>query len=334
MLRALEANRGRKFIFSDIDIQFFGKIETAVLEALDGHDIVFQQDDPQGMICTGFYACESNEKVNKLWSEVRRQLAARTHECGDQKIVNELLNDKLLVPAVLRSRNSKARNLSSTEGKKSADTLVKLESLVTRVQNKFGLSWTYFPSTFLSGGTLTGRAWSPGDNLDIPGELLIHHANWTIGVDNKIAQMKYVSDSYAARILPEWTPLSGILPREKAQPESGIPYEFNWCCGPVARLQLVCYREGTHLLVLECLNIQFENLQIEISGVDGRPFVFQLKKKENNRDEVDLLQMTVILKPGVHEFSLRFDQWKKATSDDPRTLAMILKDARLWDSAG
>jgi hypothetical protein len=63
--------------------------------------------------------------------------------------------------------------------------------------------------------------------------------------------------------------------------------------------------------------------------------VFQLKKKENNnRDEANLVQMTVILKPGFHEFCLRFDQWQKATFDDPRTLAMILKDARLWDCAG
>jgi hypothetical protein len=77
MLRAIELNRGQHFVFSDIDIQFFTKIEDALLTALEDHDIVFQRDDPEGMICTGFYVCKANEKVLKFWGEVRNQLRSK-----------------------------------------------------------------------------------------------------------------------------------------------------------------------------------------------------------------------------------------------------------------
>jgi hypothetical protein len=48
------------------------------------------------------------------------------------------------------------------------------------------------PDTFLSGGTLTGKRWNPGDYLQLLDGIYMHHANWTIGVENKITQLKYV----------------------------------------------------------------------------------------------------------------------------------------------
>jgi hypothetical protein len=331
MLRAIELNRGQIFLFSDIDIQFFAKIEDPLLRALQGYDIAFQQDDPEGMICTGFYVCKANERVLKLWTEVRNQLSSRTHECGDQKIVNELLLGDSLVSANVRSRFAKSRNEAAIPRKKSDAKFLKLESSMSHLQNKLGISWRYLPSTFMSGGTFTGRQWNPEEPLDVPPDLQIHHANWTIGVENKLAQMKHVDDSYQARILPEWVPLDSILPKEGPHESSGTPFAYRWCCGPVAKLKVAAYRQGAHRLVIECQNIQFPKMQLVVSVGISKPIFFEVGIKA--REEYDVLQATVSLEPGVHEVKLQFSQFRETDATDPRPLALILKDVRLWDCA-
>lgn len=55
-----------------------------------------------------------------------------------------------------------------------------------------GVSWDYFPKEIFGGGTLTGRGWKPGDDLKIPSEIIIHHANWTYGLEDKINQLQFV----------------------------------------------------------------------------------------------------------------------------------------------
>jgi hypothetical protein len=37
-----------------------------------------------------------------------------------------------------------------------------------------------------------GKKWNPDNHLNIPKDIKIHHANWTIGVKNKIKQLEYV----------------------------------------------------------------------------------------------------------------------------------------------
>lgn len=54
------------------------------------------------------------------------------------------------------------------------------------------VSWAYLPDTFFGGGRFTGRVWNPGDDLYVPSGIIMHHANYVIGVANKIAQMEYV----------------------------------------------------------------------------------------------------------------------------------------------
>ena len=50
----------------------------------------------------------------------------------------------------------------------------------------------YLPYAFFGGGTLTGTRWFPGDYLPIPATIVLHHANFTVGVPNKVAQLTYV----------------------------------------------------------------------------------------------------------------------------------------------
>lgn len=59
-------------------------------------------------------------------------------------------------------------------------------------QPKFNINWKHFSADFLSGGTLTGKRWAPGEHIPVPHNIVLHHANWTIGINNKIAQLKYV----------------------------------------------------------------------------------------------------------------------------------------------
>ena len=41
--------------------------------------------------------------------------------------------------------------------------------------------------------------WEPGCELNIPQDIVMHHANWTIGIENKIAQLQYVRDIVNSR---------------------------------------------------------------------------------------------------------------------------------------
>jgi hypothetical protein len=50
------------------------------------------------------------------------------------------------------------------------------------------------PPIFYGGGTMTGRLWNPGDKLLLPRGLLVHHANFTLGVGNKIHQLDHVRE--------------------------------------------------------------------------------------------------------------------------------------------
>ena len=58
------------------------------------------------------------------------------------------------------------------------------------------IAWSYLPiSSFMGGATFTGKGWSPGDELFIPEDILMFHANHVLkgGVTNKIAMLEYVS---------------------------------------------------------------------------------------------------------------------------------------------
>jgi len=57
----------------------------------------------------------------------------------------------------------------------------------------------YLPQSFFGGGTFSGKIWTPGMPLSVPPNPVMHHANFTIGTQNKIAQLEYVRDIVSAR---------------------------------------------------------------------------------------------------------------------------------------
>jgi hypothetical protein len=60
-IQICEENMGSKFVFSDVDVQFFGNIKDVLLEELEDYDIACQSDN--GTYCAGFFICNANEKT-------------------------------------------------------------------------------------------------------------------------------------------------------------------------------------------------------------------------------------------------------------------------------
>lgn len=61
------------------------------------------------------------------------------------------------------------------------------------------IKWDYLPAIFFGTGTLAGKSWLPGKELFVPEGIVMHHANWTKGISNKIALLKYVKNVINAR---------------------------------------------------------------------------------------------------------------------------------------
>ncbi len=57
------------------------------------------------------------------------------------------------------------------------------------------ISWDLLPNTFFNPALYTGaQRWNPGIELVLPSKIILHHANWTVGLDNKIKQLDYVKE--------------------------------------------------------------------------------------------------------------------------------------------
>jgi len=158
IIRAIKENWGKVFIFSDVDIQFFAPIEGKIRSLMQEKDMLIQRNNPRGTLCSGFFALRANENTLHLWQDVKKYMESTG--LSDQVSLNKCIQ-----------RSNK--------------------------QNKYGVVWDYLPNTFFGGGTLTGRTWRKGTPLYVPKNVVIHHANYTKGIDNKIAQLLYVKNVVA-----------------------------------------------------------------------------------------------------------------------------------------
>ena len=55
-----------------------------------------------------------------------------------------------------------------------------------------GLRWGYFPIEFYHHGIVNPKTWNPGDDVYVPDNIVLHHACYTIGIDNKIKLLEKV----------------------------------------------------------------------------------------------------------------------------------------------
>ncbi len=153
ILRAIEENWGKIFIYSDIDIQFFRSMKRHILKAMKGNDMVFQRDRPSGTVCAGFIVCRANEKTLRLFKAIRQYMI--DNDLSDQKTLNHLLRKTDLFTDI------KWAHLP--------ETFFAAATLLHEKPN-----------------------WYPGKVLKIPRDIILHHANWVGGVQRKIAQLSYV----------------------------------------------------------------------------------------------------------------------------------------------
>lgn len=169
ILQAIRDNWHEVFIVSDVDIQFFGKTQDIIIDFMRGCDFAAQKDavdglnrniapDMSGHLCAGFFACRGNSKTLALWKDIKDHCLKNPSQ-NDQQALNYFLN-----------------------GFK-----------VNQKHNSYGVKWDYLPPRFFGPGTYLGTTlWSPGKILEIPWDILMHHANQTVGIANKIAQLEYV----------------------------------------------------------------------------------------------------------------------------------------------
>jgi hypothetical protein len=148
------------FIFSDVDIQWFAPVKQKILEIVSKNpkvDIFFQRDSinlKTGVpyFCTGFFICKANERTRKFWNEVKKTM--QENQWGDQRSSNHVIEKKMIN----------------------------------------GLIVSYLPFQFWGAGSnsFEKKIWVEGMPLYPPKNILVHHANWTEGVKNKIKQLKYI----------------------------------------------------------------------------------------------------------------------------------------------
>jgi hypothetical protein len=163
VIRGIKENWNKIFIHSDVDIQFFRPTKDMILKYMAGNDIAIQKVHPAyNIACAGFFACRGNEKTLALWLKVRELLIeamkdpvkAKARDIHDQSILNFLINQS----------------------------------------NPYDIKWSYFPREFYGTEVIDGGRWTPGKEIDIPEKIVMHHAIWTTGLENKHALLTYVRD--------------------------------------------------------------------------------------------------------------------------------------------
>ena len=143
------------------------------------------------------------ENWNKVFvhSDVDIQFFKRTKD-----IILALMRDKDMMIQLNNARNGEmcAGFFACRGNQKNLDLWVEIKKRLSDKNNKthdqaelnklvkkdnvYNLQWDYLPLEFYCprGG------WSPGKTLDLPENIVMHHANWTIGISNKLVQLDYV----------------------------------------------------------------------------------------------------------------------------------------------
>jgi len=138
--KACAENQGELFLFSDVDIQFFGKIKDTLIEELGDYDIACQNDTAH-YYCSGFWICRGNERTLNMFSEMKKN-----YQSEDQTTMN--------------------RHIHLCKSK-------------------------FLSNKFFTVGHILSTVWS-GQDFKIDYPILMHHANWVSGIDNKIKILDYV----------------------------------------------------------------------------------------------------------------------------------------------
>ena len=195
IIDAIKENWNNLFLYSDIDVQFFHPTKDLILKAIKDRDMVIQLESCRGTLCPGFFAARGNKKNLKLWQDIRDELL-RHKDKNDQDILNELLLDRASGFSIGKWKifNIGKGFINRTKmilGKKKGYAF----SNKALYGNPYNIKWDYLPMTFFCSGHVLDKCWEPGMDFAVPADIVMHHANWTIGIENKIALLEYVRNS-------------------------------------------------------------------------------------------------------------------------------------------
>jgi hypothetical protein len=161
--RAIEIEApGSIFVMSDVDIRFYHSFADDVRQRIQGLDVLFQDNRPgrpqqPGNLCSGFMVVRASERTRAFFQRAHAILRAADRPN---------LGDQKACIEALREQPDRIR-------------------------------FALLPPTYWVPYTEDGVHWKPGEPLDPPEHIVLHHANWTIGVANKLAQLEAVERQLA-----------------------------------------------------------------------------------------------------------------------------------------
>lgn len=122
---------------------------------IDNYDILFQNDFTSNNHCAGFFIAKQNQKVFDFFYEVKKRLMNSIgSKTHDQTIINNLFEEGY--------------------------------DKISKNMLPYKKYWTVAFST-------NGAIWS-GQEILVPDEIIAHHANFTIGINNKLELLKRVKE--------------------------------------------------------------------------------------------------------------------------------------------
>lgn len=162
-------------VFCDVDISFYGDVKEDLIECLGDNDIAFMKDHNSDQFgrCGGFFILKSNDKMRSLFGQV-------------------------------------LSNLSSFDGREAATFNTSEQQTINSALNSMpDVKWTYLPPRYYTHGLYTeglknfseknqnGLWWENKDaeereNVFIPDDMKVHHANWASGIKNKIDLLEFI----------------------------------------------------------------------------------------------------------------------------------------------
>lgn len=245
-----ETSEGGFFIFSDVDVQFFLPIQEEIRKVLSENskiDIFFQQDavrDSSGVpyFCTGFFVCRVNSKTYKFWKLVAEKMEKENK--GDQECANYIWQEEKVL----------------------------------------GLKLDFLPHCFWNpnSGVINPKIWKQGEHLKVFTGAIMHHANWTVGVANKIEQLKYVSKK-----IQEFTALNKLIRNDFKKKLNGSFWAITTFFNPVGYksrqknykvFRENCKKQGLKLLTVE---LAFDKRNFELKDGDAEILIQIRGDKEN-----------------------------------------------------
>jgi len=186
ILRGIRENWGQPFLHSDVDVIFLRPTRDVLMKSLNGMDMAIQRNNRKGSVCAGFMAIQGNDRTQRLWEAIRKEMISQTEKTiGTPKNDQDLLYDELIPTCRLFQSVKGLRVLRGQLG-----------------WNAYNIRWKYLPDCFFGYGLVRSRTWK-GEIFTVPRNIAVFHANYVLGIENKKKILGYVQDTVQKRS-PDW----------------------------------------------------------------------------------------------------------------------------------